>query len=101
MMKDFGVSVTTTGTNGYDVPKAVYSNPSRYKVEADASSASYALTMAAISGGSSDPVEAIQGTISSRGPSGDHATPALGHHHVLFADLMNLAEFGDFWRFQP
>ncbi|KAJ3324463.1 3-dehydroquinate dehydratase (3-dehydroquinase) [Boothiomyces sp. JEL0866] len=51
MMKSFGISVERLGdSNQYRVPKGVYQNPSEYLVEADASSATYPLAFAAITG---------------------------------------------------
>lgn len=57
MMKAFGVDVTrrvdsTTGQllDIYDIPKAVYINPAEYHIESDASSATYPLAIAAITG---------------------------------------------------
>ena len=52
MMKSFGISVTTSSTeaNTYRIPKGNYQNPSEYVVESDASSATYPLAVAAISG---------------------------------------------------
>lgn len=52
MMKSFGVSVVrdTLQPNTYHIPKAVYNNPAEYIVEADASSATYPLAFAAVTG---------------------------------------------------
>ncbi|KAK1472791.1 pentafunctional AROM polypeptide [Colletotrichum costaricense] len=52
MMRTFGVNVTksTTELNTYHIPKAVYQNPAEYVVESDASSATYPLAIAAITG---------------------------------------------------
>jgi pentafunctional AROM polypeptide len=57
MMKQFGVDVTRridadTGKllDVYDIPKATYVNPSVYNIESDASSATYPLAIAAITG---------------------------------------------------
>jgi len=52
MMGQFGVHVerSKTEANVYHVPKQAYQNPSEYEVESDASSATYPLAMAAISG---------------------------------------------------
>jgi pentafunctional AROM polypeptide len=52
MMADFGVTVTRDGSepNVYHVPKQNYANPSVYEVESDASSATYPLAIAAITG---------------------------------------------------
>lgn len=52
MMATFGVKVekSTTEPNVYHVPKQSYVNPSEYEVESDASSATYPLAIAAITG---------------------------------------------------
>ncbi|TQS33540.1 hypothetical protein Golomagni_06112, partial [Golovinomyces magnicellulatus] len=52
MMKSFGIIVTpsTTEANTYHIPKGNYKNPPEYVVESDASSATYPLSVAAISG---------------------------------------------------
>lgn len=52
MMASFGVKVSrsTTEANTYHIPHGTYQNPGRYEVESDASSATYPLAMAAISG---------------------------------------------------
>lgn len=52
MMASFGVKVvrSTTEENVYHVPKQAYQNPASYEVESDASSATYPLAIAAISG---------------------------------------------------
>lgn len=52
MMKSFGVSVTasTTEPHTYHIPQGVYQNPAEYVIEGDASSATYPLAMAAITG---------------------------------------------------
>jgi len=57
MMKTFGVDIvrridSATGKllDTYDIPKAVYANPSAYSIESDASSATYPLAIAAITG---------------------------------------------------
>ncbi|KAF8880512.1 Shikimate dehydrogenase [Infundibulicybe gibba] len=56
MMKTFGVEVTrrfdSTGRplDIYDIPKATYINPAEYSIESDASSATYPLAIAAITG---------------------------------------------------
>ncbi|CCG23602.1 Aro1 pentafunctional aromatic enzyme [Candida orthopsilosis Co 90-125] len=54
MMKQFGVEVTksTTEPHTYHIPKATYKNPSEYIVESDASSATYPLAFAALTGSS-------------------------------------------------
>ncbi|TQN72091.1 Pentafunctional AROM polypeptide [Colletotrichum shisoi] len=52
MMRTFGVDVTrsTEEPNTYHIPKAIYKNPPEYVVESDASSATYPLAIAAITG---------------------------------------------------
>ncbi|KAK9709814.1 3-dehydroquinate dehydratase (3-dehydroquinase), partial [Basidiobolus ranarum] len=50
MMKSFGVQVERVASNVYRIPQAVYQNPEVYVVEADASSATYPLAVAAITG---------------------------------------------------
>ena len=57
MMKTFGITVNrlvddVTGAplDVYDIPKGMYTNPSTYSVESDASSATYPLAIAAITG---------------------------------------------------
>ncbi|KAF8994027.1 EPSP synthase-domain-containing protein [Cyathus striatus] len=57
MMKTFGIDVVrrrdaATGQllNVYDIPKGVYTNPPVYSIESDASSATYPLAIAAITG---------------------------------------------------
>ncbi|KAI1388400.1 Pentafunctional AroM protein [Hypoxylon trugodes] len=52
MMKAFGVSVTksTDEPHTYHIPQGVYQNPDEYVVESDASSATYPLAVAAITG---------------------------------------------------
>lgn len=52
MMESFGVKVERSQSepNTYHVPKQKYTNPAEYEVESDASSATYPLAMAAISG---------------------------------------------------
>jgi pentafunctional AROM polypeptide len=52
MMADFGIEVhrSTTEENTYHIPQGVYRNPPEYVVESDASSATYPLAVAAISG---------------------------------------------------
>ncbi|TVY15414.1 Pentafunctional AROM polypeptide [Lachnellula arida] len=52
MMASFGIKVTRSDTedNTYHIPKGVYCNPAEYVVESDASSATYPLAVAAISG---------------------------------------------------
>lgn len=52
MMKDFGIIVTRDATeeHTYHIPKGVYTNPAVYEVESDASSATYPLAFAAMTG---------------------------------------------------
>ncbi|KAJ3157602.1 3-dehydroquinate dehydratase (3-dehydroquinase) [Geranomyces michiganensis] len=51
MMESFGIKVERLpGTNTYKVPRGVYKNPTDYYIEADASSATYPLAFAAITG---------------------------------------------------
>lgn len=56
MMKEFGIDVARqTGADGkllevYKIPKGIYVNPEVYNVESDASSATYPLAIAAITG---------------------------------------------------
>eukprot|EP01062_Namystynia_karyoxenos_P032620 TRINITY_DN24049_c0_g1_i1.p1 TRINITY_DN24049_c0_g1~~TRINITY_DN24049_c0_g1_i1.p1 ORF type:complete len:1542 (+),score=476.87 TRINITY_DN24049_c0_g1_i1:100-4725(+) len=50
VMKDFGVAVAEQGQGGYAVPRQPYRNPKAYRVEADASSATYPLAIAAAVG---------------------------------------------------
>ncbi|KAL2214348.1 Shikimate dehydrogenase [Sarocladium strictum] len=52
MMKSFGIHVTKSDTeeNTYHIPQGVYQNPAEYTVESDASSATYPLAIAAITG---------------------------------------------------
>ncbi|EKG18845.1 Shikimate kinase [Macrophomina phaseolina MS6] len=50
MMRSFGVSVEVTGPNTYRIPTQRYTSPSFYEVESDASSATYPLAIAAITG---------------------------------------------------
>ncbi|KAF2399605.1 Shikimate dehydrogenase [Trichodelitschia bisporula] len=52
MMASFGVKVerSTTEENTYHIPKQAYRNPAEYEVESDASSATYPLAVAAITG---------------------------------------------------
>ncbi|EMD00886.1 hypothetical protein BAUCODRAFT_187934 [Baudoinia panamericana UAMH 10762] len=52
MMATFGISVTRSVSepNVYHVPKGKYHNPATYEVESDASSATYPLAVAAITG---------------------------------------------------
>lgn len=52
MMRSFGVEVqrSTDDPNTYHIPQAVYTNPATYVIESDASSATYPLALAAITG---------------------------------------------------
>lgn len=52
MMRSFGVIVTksTTEADTYHIPQASYQNPAEYIIESDASSATYPLAVAAITG---------------------------------------------------
>ncbi|KAG0263627.1 3-dehydroquinate dehydratase (3-dehydroquinase) [Mortierella polycephala] len=50
MMKSFGVTVEPLPNNTYRIPQGSYINPAEYLVEADASSATYPLAIAAITG---------------------------------------------------
>lgn len=52
MMKSFGIEVTksTTEDYTYHIPKGTYKNPEVYEVESDASSATYPLAFAAMTG---------------------------------------------------
>ena len=52
MMASFGINVvrSTTEEHTYHIPQGVYKNPPEYVVESDASSATYPLAVAAISG---------------------------------------------------
>eukprot|EP00842_Homolaphlyctis_polyrhiza_P006238 jgi/Hompol1/6615/HPOL_000965-RA len=51
MMKSFGIHVEReAGTNIYRIPTGIYVNPAEYIIEADASSATYPLAYAAITG---------------------------------------------------
>ncbi|TDH65363.1 hypothetical protein CCR75_002996 [Bremia lactucae] len=51
LMQQFGISVETLAPNRYRVPCGVYENPKEISVEVDASSATYPLAFAAITGG--------------------------------------------------
>lgn len=51
VMKCFGIEVRREGLTDFYVPKGVYQSPGEYMVEGDASSASYPLAAAAITGG--------------------------------------------------
>ncbi|ORZ06789.1 Shikimate dehydrogenase [Lobosporangium transversale] len=50
MMKSFGITVEALPNNTYRIPQGTYVNPAEYLVEADASSATYPLAIAAITG---------------------------------------------------
>ncbi|KAL6864362.1 pentafunctional aromatic polypeptide [Trichoderma novae-zelandiae] len=52
MMKSFGIHVTPSADepDTYHIPQGVYKNPAEYTVESDASSATYPLAVAAITG---------------------------------------------------
>ncbi|KAM4066973.1 EPSP synthase (3-phosphoshikimate 1-carboxyvinyltransferase) domain-containing protein [Hirsutella rhossiliensis] len=52
MMKSFGISVikSTTEMDTYHIPQGAYQNPPEYTIESDASSATYPLAVAAITG---------------------------------------------------
>lgn len=52
MMKDFGIVVTRSESEPYtyDIPKGSYMNPTEYMIESDASSATYPLAFAALTG---------------------------------------------------
>ncbi|KAI4145579.1 MAG: hypothetical protein LQ340_006229 [Diploschistes diacapsis] len=52
MMKSFGITVTRSSTDPYtyEIPQGRYQNPPAYEVESDASSATYPLAIAAITG---------------------------------------------------
>lgn len=52
MMAQFGITVVRSETeeNTYHIPQGVYRNPAEYVIESDASSATYPLAVAAISG---------------------------------------------------
>lgn len=52
MMAAFGIHVERSSTeeNTYHIPKGTYQNPSEYEIESDASSATYPLAVAAITG---------------------------------------------------
>ena len=51
LMKQFGVDVSITADGTYMIPNTGYDNPAELIVESDASSASYPLALAAITGG--------------------------------------------------
>ncbi|TMW57787.1 hypothetical protein Poli38472_014390 [Pythium oligandrum] len=61
LMKTFGIDVETLAPNRYRVPCGVYQNPPELSVEVDASSATYPLALAAITGGTVT-VEALGNT---------------------------------------
>ncbi|KAI8988454.1 hypothetical protein BDF20DRAFT_815668 [Mycotypha africana] len=50
MMESFGAKVERLPNNTYRIEKGIYKNPDRYLVESDASSATYPLAIAAITG---------------------------------------------------
>ena len=52
MMRSFGISVTTSATEAhtYHIPQGSYTCPAEYTIESDASSATYPLAVAAITG---------------------------------------------------
>ena len=52
MMRSFGINVTRSATESdtYQIPTGVYTNPKEYVIESDASSATYPLAVAAITG---------------------------------------------------
>lgn len=52
MMKDFGIEATKSSTEAhtYHIPRGKYVNPESYEIESDASSATYPLAIAAITG---------------------------------------------------
>ncbi|KAK1765577.1 Pentafunctional AroM protein [Phialemonium atrogriseum] len=50
MMASFGVNVRVGEENTYYIPQGVYRNPAEYTIESDASSATYPLAVAAITG---------------------------------------------------
>lgn len=51
LMEEFGIPVETLAANRYRIPCGVYQNPAEVSVEVDASSATYPLAFAAITGG--------------------------------------------------
>jgi pentafunctional AROM polypeptide len=75
LMAQFGVVVAREGNTVYRVPKACYVNPGACDVEADASSATYPLAIAAITGGTVT-AEAI-GSGSCQGDAAFHTLCAL------------------------
>ncbi|KAI5475854.1 pentafunctional AROM polypeptide [Pseudohyphozyma bogoriensis] len=50
MMAAFGINVERLPNDVYRIPQGTYKNPSTYKIESDASSATYPLALAAITG---------------------------------------------------
>ncbi|RLN59111.1 hypothetical protein BBJ29_003958 [Phytophthora kernoviae] len=70
LMQQFGIPVETLAPNRYRVPCGVYENPKEVSVEVDASSATYPLAFAAITGGQVT-VEAL-GNTSLQGDAGFH-----------------------------
>ena len=73
IMRDFGVSpVRREGTDDYTIPRGAYANPAAYQVEADASSATYPLSIPAIlSGVSGAPFSVTVKGIGSASVQGD------------------------------
>lgn len=51
LMAKFNIHVERQGLNRFIVPCGVYENPSHFEIEVDASSATYPLSMAAVTGG--------------------------------------------------
>jgi len=51
LMKDFGIPAEFDGVNQFRVPRGTFVNPAQWAVEPDASSATYLLAMAAVTGG--------------------------------------------------
>ncbi|TYZ61732.1 hypothetical protein PybrP1_012406 [[Pythium] brassicae (nom. inval.)] len=70
LMETFGIAVETLAPNRYRVPCGVYSNPPEVSIEVDASSATYPLALAAITGGEVT-VEAL-GSASLQGDAAFH-----------------------------
>jgi pentafunctional AROM polypeptide len=68
LMALFGIKVERIEPHTYRVPQGVYSNPKSFLVECDASSATYPLALAAITGGTIT-CEAV-GSASIQGDSG-------------------------------
>jgi pentafunctional AROM polypeptide len=50
MMASFGVVVEQQSASNFRIPRGIYQNPAVYKIEGDASSATYTLALAAITG---------------------------------------------------